>query len=222
MEQPCYKCGQIVEEGRVFCPHCGAPQIRVLVAEPVSAVAIAGPTRVATDDSQLPASQTVPVLALPMQWSGTLKPCALAALLSSVLVLLRLYPPVAMLCAGFLAVVFYRQGQPELAIKPSAGFRIGAISGMFFSGYFTLLTALAALFPDPRAKLHEEILANMQNLVAAHADNPQYRDMLQQMKTPDGFALWLIALGVAFLILSLLLGGMGGAVAGTIFRRKQR
>lgn len=222
MEQPCYKCGQIVEEGRVFCPHCGAPQIRVLVAEPVAAVAISGSMRVATDDDPLPASQTVPVLALPNQWSRTLKPCALAALLSSVLVLLKLYPVVAMLCAGFLAVVFYRQGQQELTIKPGAAFRIGAVSGMFFSGYFTLLTALAAMFPDPRAKLHEEILANLQNLAAAHADNPQYQDMLQQMKTPDGFALWLIAFSVAFLIVSLLLGGLGGAVAGTIFRRKRR
>jgi hypothetical protein len=222
MEQPCYKCGQFVEEGRVFCPHCGAPQIRVLVAEPVSVIAVAGQTRIPANETPLRASQTVPVLALPMGWSQTLKPCALAALLSSVMVLLRLYPPVAMLCAGFLAVIFYRQGQPELAIKPGAAFRIGALSGMFFSGYFTLLTALAAMFPEPRVKLHEEILANMQTLVAAHADSPQYQDMLQQIKTPDGFALWLIALGVAFLILSVVLGGLGGTVAGTIFRKKQR
>ena len=34
MEQPCYKCGQTVEEGIPFCPHCSAPQIRVVVAEP--------------------------------------------------------------------------------------------------------------------------------------------------------------------------------------------
>ena len=46
MEQPCYKCRQLVEEGRPFCPHCGAPQIRVLVAEPVAAVGT-GPEPVA-------------------------------------------------------------------------------------------------------------------------------------------------------------------------------
>lgn len=127
-----------------------------------------------------------------------------------------------MLCAGFLAVVFYRQGQQGLAIKPSTAARLGAVSGMFFSGFFALLTALAAMFPDARAKLHEEILVNIQKLAAAHADNPQYQDMVQQMKTPDGFALWLIAFGVAFLIVSLVLGGAGGAVAGAIFGRRER
>jgi hypothetical protein len=222
MEQPCYKCGQIVEEGRVFCPHCGAPQIRVMIAEPVTAAAIPGPTRLTANESTLSASQTVPVLAVPPQWSRALKPCGLAALVSSVLVLLRLYPPVAMLCTGFLAVVFYRQGQRDLAIKPGTAARLGAISGMFFSGLFALLTAFAAMFLQQRAKLHEEILANIQQLAAAHAGNPQYQDLLQQIKTPDGFTLWLIALGVAFLIASVVLGAIGGAVAGTIFGRRQR
>src|SRR5437660_9980738 len=33
MEHPCHKCGQAVEDGIPFCSHCGAPQIRVAVAD---------------------------------------------------------------------------------------------------------------------------------------------------------------------------------------------
>jgi hypothetical protein len=91
MEQPCYKCGQMVEEGRMFCPNCRAPQIRVLVAEPVAAASLAQLTEPSNEDI-LPASQTVPVLALPVQWSHALKPCFLAALAASVLMLLGLHP----------------------------------------------------------------------------------------------------------------------------------
>ena len=72
MEQPCYKCRQLVEEGRPFCPHCSAPQIRVLVAEPVAAVGTFAGVAVPSESAvELPASQTLPVLALPMRWPSS-------------------------------------------------------------------------------------------------------------------------------------------------------
>jgi Spy/CpxP family protein refolding chaperone len=33
VEYPCHQCHATVEEGVAFCPHCGAPQIRVIVPE---------------------------------------------------------------------------------------------------------------------------------------------------------------------------------------------
>jgi len=118
MEQPCYKCGQTVEEGIPFCPHCSAPQIRVVIAEPAPQPLAFSPASTTSRDSVvLPASQTVPVLALPMQWSQAFKPCALAALVASILMSLGLHPLVAMISVGFLAVVLYRQRQPGIMIK---------------------------------------------------------------------------------------------------------
>lgn len=119
MEQPCYKCGQIVEQGIPFCPHCSAPQIRVVVAEPATPPPLA--VKSSQDSDELPASQTVPVLAMPMQWSQALKPCVLAAVVASVLMVLGLNPFVAMAVVGFLAVVFYRQRRPEIMIKAATG-----------------------------------------------------------------------------------------------------
>src|ERR1700745_381022 len=106
MDQPCYKCGQAVEQGIPFCPHCSAPQIRVVVAEPVAVPCGLANASTSEAAAVLPASQTIPVLALPMHWSQALKPCALAALIASVLMSLGLNPFVAMFSVGFLAVVF--------------------------------------------------------------------------------------------------------------------
>src|SRR6202790_1255390 len=77
----------------------------------------------------LPASQTLAVLAIPVQWSEAFKPCALAALVASLLMALGLDPFVTMLSVGFLAVVFYRQRRLGSTIKPATGWRVGAASG---------------------------------------------------------------------------------------------
>jgi hypothetical protein len=82
MEQPCYKCGQPVEQGVAFCPHCSAPQIRVVIAEE----AIAG---LALPDAPLNlpnavSAQTVPMLAISSPWSLAVRPCAFAALIAAV------------------------------------------------------------------------------------------------------------------------------------------
>ncbi len=107
-----------MDEGIAFCPHCSAPQIRVVLAEPaIVPAALADPTVTSQGAAVLPASQTVPVLALPMQWSQAVRPCALAALVASLLGSLGLHPVVAMLSAGFLAVVFYRQFRRGSSIR---------------------------------------------------------------------------------------------------------
>jgi hypothetical protein len=219
MEQPCYKCGQVINEGRVFCLHCGAPQIRVVVAEAAASPAAVGS---APDEAKLPSSESVPILALPISWSMAVKSCGLAALVASVLMFLGLYPIVAMPSAGFLAVVFYRHGQENLAIRPGAGLRLGAFGGLLYFGLIALFTALAAMLPGARAKLHEMVLDSVQKFAASHPDNLQVRDMVAQLNTPEGFVLWLIACGVALLIASIVLGGVGGMLGGAIFGRRGR
>ena len=102
MEQPCYKCGQVVEQGVPFCPQCAAPQIRVALPEPPTE--ILAPAAISEGTVFLPSSRS-PNTALPMRWSTTVQPCALAALAASVLMSLGLNPFVAMFGVGFLSVV---------------------------------------------------------------------------------------------------------------------
>ena len=223
MEQPCHRCGQAVEEGVPFCPHCSAPQIRVVIAEPVP-VPTASPDAAAGQpgSGNLPASQTVPVLALPMEWSQAVKPCALAALVASLLMVLGLNPLVAMLSVGFLAVVLYRQRRPGAVVRAGIGGRLGAFSGLLSFGITALLAALAAMAPDFRTKMRSQIIENAQKWAGSHPGDPQVQAALEQLKTPQGLVMMLIVGGVLLLLLSMALGGLGGALGGAILGRRHR
>jgi len=222
MEQPCYKCGGVVEEGKPFCPHCAAPQIRVVISEPP-------PMRAQLRDvaaesvEDLPATETVPVLAAPKQTSQIFKHCAIAALVSSLLMSLGLNVIVGMLSAGFLAVVFYRQGQPGVPVRGGIGARLGIASSLICFGISTLLVALGTTVPELRAKMHDQIMDNAQQVVAKYAPNdPQFQAALAQLKTPDGFIAAMIAGGVMLLVLSIVLGGLGGFLGGVVLGRRDR
>lgn len=221
MEQPCYKCGQTVEEGIAFCPHCSAPQIRVIVAEPLPVAAISPSGAVAQDSAVLPASQTVPVLALPMQWSQAVKPCALAALVASLLMSLGLNPFVAMISVGFLAVVFYRQFRPGTLIKAASGAGIGALSGLFWFAMSSILEAVIVIFLHKGQEIRNQLIERIQQ-AATQTSDPQVQAMFDRFKTPGGLE-FLMILGLIFaLIAAIVLGGLGGALGGAIFGRRDR
>jgi hypothetical protein len=222
MEQPCHKCGQAVEEGVAFCPHCSAPQIRVVIAEPtpVPAAVADGAARLARSTT-LPASETVPVMAIPMGLSQTLKPCALAAVVASLLMFLGLNPFVAMLSVGFLAVFFYRQRQPGTAIRAGIGARLGAFSGLLWFGVSFIFQGLGILVLRKGPELREEMLKKIQQ-TAASANDPQVQAFFDYFKTPAGLAV-MIVMGLIFAFLAALaLGALGGALGGTLFGRRHK
>lgn len=222
MEQPCYKCGQLVAEGRPFCQHCFAPQIRVLVAEPVAAPASISESASSAAPASRSASETVPVLAVPTGWSQTLKPCALAAVVASVLMALGLNLLVAMFSVGFLAVLFYRQGQPTIPLRAGIGLRLGALGGTFSFGFTAALLAFAAMVPELRTKLHQQIMENAEKWAGTHPGDPQIQAALDQLKTPEGFVTAMIVGGILLLVVSILLGGLGGTLGAAILGRRQR
>jgi len=219
MEQPCYKCGQIVEQGIPFCPHCSAPQIRVVVAEPATPPPLA--VKSSQDSDELPASQTVPVLAMPMQWSQALKPCVLAAVVASVLMVLGLNPFVAMAVVGFLAVVFYRQRRPEIMIKAATGAGIGAMAGLLWFAMSSVLEALIVIFLHKGPELRAALISKIQE-AASKTSDPQVLSMFDRFKTQSGLEFLMLAGLVFALLAALVLGGLGGALGGAVLGRRDR
>lgn len=222
MEQACYKCRQTVEEGVPFCPHCSAPQIRVVIADPVPPpAALAAAAAESQDSTVLPASQTLPVLAVPMQWSQALRPCALAALVASLLMALGLNPFVAMFSVGFLAVVFYRQRRREIVIKAVAGAGLGALGGLLWFAMSSVLEALIVIFLHKGPELRHELIVRIQQ-AASQTSDPQVLAVFERLKTQGGLeVLMLTGLFFAFLA-SIVLGGLGGALGGAILGRRDR
>jgi hypothetical protein len=233
MEQSCYKCGQLVEEGIAFCPHCSAPQIRVIIAEPPAALAIAGdaPRSAAgaagfrsadlrSDD--LPASETLPVLAVPMRWSDAAQPCALAALIASIAMVLKLIAPImAAPGAGFLAVAFYRRRHPEVALRAATGARLGALCGLFCSGITTVLATFRIAVLHEGSEIRNDLLEGIRQS-AAHYSDPQFQSTLDFLRSPTGLMIMLVLLLVFAFLLLLLLATLGGACGGALFKRRDR
>ncbi len=221
MEQPCYKCGQTVEEGVPFCPHCSAPQIRVLITEaaaPPLALATATASR---DSAVLPASQTVPVLALPMQWSDAFKPCALAALVASLLMALGLNPFVAMFSVGFLAVVFYRQRRREIVVKATVGAGLGALGGLLWFAMSSVLETLFVIFLHRGPELRSQLVLRIQQ-AASQTTDPQVLAIFDRLKTEGGLEVLMVT-GLIFAFLAaIVLGGLGGALGGVILGRRDK
>jgi MFS family permease len=222
MEQSCYKCGQLVEEGRPFCPHCAAPQIRVLIPEPVAAAAPYAETDgIPQSPRDLPASETVPVLALPMSWSDALKPCALAALVATILMSLSLNALVAMLIAGFLAVVFYRQQRPGIEIKPANGARLGAMSGLLWFAMVAILLTVGVLVLHKGPEVQKFFRDGIDQAVLRTSD-PQAVEMANWFKTAQGLQMFMFLVIFIGFIAAIVLGAIGGALGGTIFKRRNK
>ena len=153
-----------------------------------------------------------------MRWSQALKPCSLAALVSAGLMMLGLYPFVAILTGGFLAVVFYRQSRQGLGITPAFGARLGALAGFVCFCMVTVISAVGAAIPELRAKMHDQIMENFQKVAAARPPDPRMQQLLDLIKTPEGFAIMLIFMGIALLVVSLILGALGGVIGGRLLR----
>jgi len=218
MEQPCHKCGQIVEEGRVFCPHCGAPQIRVLLAQPAGAI---GDSEAASQ-SRLSGAETVPIIAVSSKWSRTAGPCATAALIASAAIVVQLIVPlIAGIGAGFLAVLLYRNRNPEIAVHARMGARIGAICALFTSGITAILGALRVAALHEGGKIRQVLLDAIQSQASRYPD-PQRQATLDFVRSPSGLVLMLIALLVFGMILLIFLGIIGGALAGVGLGRRDR
>ncbi len=220
MEQSCYKCGQTVEEGVPFCPHCSAPQIRVVVAEPVALAPVLAAAE--TGQATLPASQTVPVLALPMQWSQALKPCALAAVIAFLIGLLSQSVIVEMLAAGFLAVIFNGQRRSGIPLRASEAAKLGALAGILCSSVLSLLIAFAVTVPDARSKIQDQCIQSAQKVAGWFPANPDIQASIDQLKTPRGFAIALIWACVVLFFLSIPLAGLGGILGGAVLGRRDR
>jgi hypothetical protein len=220
MENPCYKCGQTVEEGVPFCPHCSAPQIRVVIAEPAPpplAFATATP-----DPATLPASQTLPVLALPMQWSQALRPCALAAVIAFFIGLLSQSLILAMLAAGFLAVIFYGRRRSGIPLRASEAAKIGALAGILCSVIVSLLIAFVVNIPEARAKMQDQCVEIFQKIATRFPAAPDIQASIDQLKTPRGFVDMLVEACIILFVLSIVMGGLGGALGAVVLGRRDK
>jgi hypothetical protein len=203
-----------VDEGVPFCPHCSAPQIRVMLSEPLTAPRAA---EAVAHDSAVP---PVPETAFPLHWSQALKPCALAALAAALLMSLGLNPFVAMLSVGFLAVFFFRHRARGIAVKVATGAGIGALAGLLWFVMSSIFETVIVIALHKGPELHDAVLTKLQE-ASSQTTDPQLLAVFERFKSPAGIELLMVT-GLIFAFLAaIVLGSLGGALGSAILGRRK-
>jgi len=219
MDHSCYQCGQSIEEGKPFCAHCGAPQIRVATPEVVEPLSDGEQESALATEAQAGFS-SVPLHPLPAKWSNAMRPCALASAVAVVLMFLGLNPFVAAFVAGLLASTFF-QRRSHAAIRPAAGARLGALSGVFLFGMSTVFETIAILMLHKGSEIRSEMMEKVQ-LAASRYPAPQVEPFLDFVKSPGGFAFMMGASLVFGLLAFAILAALGGAISCAISSRRSK
>jgi hypothetical protein len=224
MDHFCYKCGQSIEEGRPFCLQCGAPQIRVAMPE------IAAPSFAGNDAPvfplEPPSAVPVPLSVLPrsggIEWPRALRLCAVAALISIVVMLLRLMvPPLATLGAGCLAVILYQRRNQTWRVDARSGMQLGAATGVLSSAVFAVLMAIFLAVLQSGGQARQEMIDALQQVVARSHD-PQAQAFLDLLSKPEGLASKLVLGMVGVFVVSIAAGSLAGALTGAFLGRRRR
>ena len=232
MEHPCYRCHADIPESTAFCPHCGAPQIRVAIPESqepeqLPALETARPSALAAPPAPWVngASANLP---LPGQvlWSVVWKEALLCGVGAAVLFVvtvpaLRMGAVIWMLAAGVFTVRLYRRRAPGMGITQGMGMRLGALAGLFGSLTNAATSIVSFLALRNSGDFHHAMEEQMQIQMAGNSD-PRVQRMMQSlldfMSTPQGaatmIAIFLVIFGAIFIVLSAAGGALGASFSG--------
>ena len=218
MNQPCYRCGRVLEEGKVFCPECGAPQIRVTLPDPAPQPAMAGDEGILQSHAE--STRVLPGDGIAGASSQDVKACALAAVLSIFLTFLGLNPFVGALAAGWLAVVFSRRRTVGGALRPGFGARLGATAGLILFGLSTIFETLAVVLAHRGSELRAEMLDKVRQLSERYP-TAEVQPFLEFVRTPEGFAIMMVGSVIFGLIAFTGLSAAAGALCAVVLGKRR-
>lgn len=221
MEHPCQRCGSPVEDGSPFCTECGAPQVRFIRDEnPAENINVPQPD--VTAPPLVPEAETWRETDLRV--SGRERASAVRAalnggLLGALLSLLPLGFVIGMPLGGFLAVLFYRRRSWRAEPSVLAGFRLGALAGIFASAILGVIIGADMAVSNHAADFQQQLTEKLRIAETRYPD-PQQRQVIEYLMTPPGMKIAIvftvILLGIFFVVIS----GVGGAVAASVLHRK--
>jgi hypothetical protein len=223
VEHLCYKCQASIDESLPFCPHCGAPQIRVA----------------APDDGSAPAPGTDAPYVSPAAWPGAAPayhPNAIqwevafkgAFLTGLIAAILSTIPIVGWGCClwligtGAAAVGLYQRRIPGVHVTPGMGLRIGAVSGFVAYAASTIWSVFR--FTRDSDEFRRVLAEQVEKSMASNPD-PRAQDIMRQfmnnLSTPEGLATFFVMILVIMAIVFVIFSAAGGALGASIFARRR-
>jgi hypothetical protein len=214
VEHPCYKCGASVEDGTPFCARCNAPQIRVAGPEPLAPPAATPEAAIEQYASHIAPSPSA------LEWPQAWFSAGIALVIAIFIIVVSKSTGLAMLAAGFLAVVFYRRRCPAAHVTPGMGARLGAFAGALGFAALALALALWTAFRSGK-EIHDAFLNYIQQNPATSSD-PRLQQVVELFNTPEGFTFIMILSLIMTLIAFTIFSSLGGAIGAFLLHRKER
>ncbi|MBZ5525766.1 MAG: hypothetical protein LAP21_26390 [Acidobacteriia bacterium] len=214
----CHRCASQLGHGAGFCAACGAPQIRVIAPEVVTAVE----PELENESPPLPpdtAFSVAPGTWRAIDWKAFLRIALPLAFLAGTLSVFLAPLGLALLPAAvILAIARYRKEYSE-QMSPSQGAWLGACTGLLSFVFFLILIGIEAALNRTEMR---QIVRNAQEQLASNPD-PYYQQMANWIITPQGI-IFLIAFGFAaylalFVGLATVTGTLTAAFSGNRDRR---
>lgn len=214
----------MIEDGTPFCPHCGAPQIRVQVpegAQPADSPAFIPGTPAEMQPPAQPVSLSG--ISLPQQssgfhWGEAFPSIAIAGVVTG----LASFLPFGVLwtiAGGFFAVFLYRRKHFGWPLTSGTGAKLGAVTGLIGYAIFSIVAAID--FTRPNSTLRQMLTQALQEAASRNSD-PAVQDMYHKMSTPEGMAIMVVAMMIVLFAFFLGLGAAGGALGASLTRRNRR
>jgi hypothetical protein len=223
MEAACHRCGGSLVDSGIFCPHCGAPQLRVETAEEAGPQQVAVPQR--TGGRELHA----------IRWKTAITSALLLAIPLGLLSSLLDFSLLLLLAGGFGVVALYRRRSQSGFTDGRAGWRIGAVAGLLTALIATALDAANLVFH--RYFLHgaAKIDQQFQTIAQQMADSMQKSsagsppEVAQMSHTwalfwlsPDGHVAIQLLMALIMATGIVLFAAAGGALGGRFLAARER
>lgn len=215
MELACHRCGATLATPELFCPHCGAPQLRFEPAGEQNGNDSVGPGAGANQlVAWRPAVQAALLVAVPV------------GLLSSILDFGILW----VLVGGFCAVALYQRKATPL-INPRIGWRIGMLVGGLAAFLSSFVDGLSMVFE--RYGLHHGIAIDQRltSLTQQMTDQMihQNPEAAQQIPwfihfwlSPDGHAAVVLFMSAFAALMMIAFSSIGGALGARVLGARSR
>jgi hypothetical protein len=225
----CYKCQTSIDETQPFCPHCGAPQIRVASPDDDTTTtgqfgSDAAPQLVTPATWPSGAQSHIPQTAAiqwELAWKGALL-CGLGAALLTAMPVMGLGCCLWLLGAGALAVWLYQRRVPGTIVTSGMGMRIGAVSGTIAYVATTIWSVLR--FASHSQEFRTAMQEQMDKSLAANPD-PRAQEIMRQfmgnLNTPQGLATFFVLILAIMAVVFVIFSAAGGALGASMFARRR-
>jgi hypothetical protein len=217
MDLACHRCGATLATPELFCPHCGAPQLRF---EPT--------------DEQLPyqsdGNGSGPGANQLIAWRPAVQTALIVALPVGVLSSLLDFGILWVLAGGFCAIALY-QRKASLIINPGGGWRIGMLVGMLAAFLSSVVDGLSMVLE--RYGLHrgssidQKLVALTQQMTDQMVhQNPEAAQQIPWFihfwLSPDGHAAVVLFMSAFAAVMMIAFSSVGGALGARVLGARKR